>query len=51
MLTQVSHNKVGSDVTNKYIQITHVFRHTYRHSDHRHIQTNSNIQIQTNRFK
>jgi hypothetical protein len=45
------HNKVGSDVTNKYIQITHVFRHTYRHSDHRHIQTNSNIQIQTNRFK
>jgi hypothetical protein len=34
MLTQVSHNKVESDVTNKYIQITHVFRHTYRHSDH-----------------
>jgi hypothetical protein len=45
------HNKVESDVTNRYIQNTHVFRHTNRHSDHRHIQTNSNIHIQTNRFK
>ncbi len=45
------HNKVESDATNKYIQSTHVFKHIDRHPNHRHIQTNSNIHIQTNRFR
>jgi hypothetical protein len=45
------HKKVESDATNKYIQSTHVFRHIDRHSNHRHIQTKSNIHIQTNKFK
>ncbi len=45
------HNKVENDFANRYIQSTHVFKHIDRHSDHRHIQTNSNIHIQTNRFR
>jgi hypothetical protein len=45
------HNKVESDVANKYIQSTHVFRQIDIHLDHRHIQTNSNIHIQTNRSR
>jgi hypothetical protein len=39
------HNKVESDVVNKYIQNTHVFKHTNKYLNHKHIQIESNKQI------